>query len=176
MINASHQKKVWIGSNLEQSPTHPSSVNTEHLSLMPDEPEQPYSDMYDGPIHPLRLLKGQDTSLAEWVPYREIYLSVLHDMEAPPNPRVCIKCGGDGMFRPVLCSMCCIEVHQLNPFHKIERWAGTFFEDYSLRLALSCTLAMGENHVPAVDTQAVTYPLAWKMNGKTWTQLDTHHI
>ncbi|KAI6029014.1 hypothetical protein EDC04DRAFT_2605643 [Pisolithus marmoratus] len=29
---------------------------------------------------------------------------------------------------------CCIEVHQLNPFHKIERWAGTFFEDYSLRL------------------------------------------
>ncbi|KAI6039289.1 hypothetical protein EDC04DRAFT_2603277 [Pisolithus marmoratus] len=66
-----------------------------------DEPEQPYSDMYDGPIHPLRLLKGQDTSLAE----------------------------------PVLCSMCCIDVHQLNPFHKIEKWAGTFFEDYSLRLA-----------------------------------------
>ncbi|KAI6010334.1 hypothetical protein EDC04DRAFT_2510232, partial [Pisolithus marmoratus] len=63
---------------------------------------------------------------------REIYLSVLHDMEAPPNPRVCIKCGGDDMFRctecayrPVLCSMFCIEVHQLNPFHKIERWAGT---------------------------------------------------
>ncbi|KAI5998314.1 hypothetical protein EDC04DRAFT_2584947 [Pisolithus marmoratus] len=38
-------------------------------------------------------------------------------------------------YRPVLCSTCCIEVHQLNPFHKIERWAGTFFEDYSLRLA-----------------------------------------
>ncbi|KAI6039424.1 hypothetical protein EDC04DRAFT_2603189 [Pisolithus marmoratus] len=52
-----------------------------------DEPEQPYSDMYDGPIHPLRLPRGQDTSLMEWVPYREIYLSVLHDMEAPPNPR-----------------------------------------------------------------------------------------
>ncbi|KAI6032497.1 hypothetical protein EDC04DRAFT_2605145 [Pisolithus marmoratus] len=43
--------------------------------------------MYDGPIHPLRLPRGQDTSLMEWVPYREIYLSVLHDMEAPPNPR-----------------------------------------------------------------------------------------
>ncbi|KAI6040555.1 hypothetical protein EDC04DRAFT_2534706, partial [Pisolithus marmoratus] len=43
----------------------------------------------------------------------------------------CTECA----HRPVLCSTCCIEVHQLNPFHKIERWAGTFFEDYSLRLA-----------------------------------------
>ncbi|KAI6037476.1 hypothetical protein EDC04DRAFT_2604711 [Pisolithus marmoratus] len=87
-----------------------------------DEPEQPFSDMYDRPIHPLRLPRGQDTSLAEWVPYREIYLSVLHDMEAPPNPRA-------SLVQHVL-----HRSPSVNPFHKIEKWAGTFFEDYSLRL------------------------------------------
>ena len=61
--------------------------------------------------------------------------------EAPPNPRLCSSCGGDGIYRctecahrPVLCTSCCREVHRFLPFHRVEQWNGTFFEESSLRM------------------------------------------
>ena len=36
--------------------------------------------------------------------------------------------------RPIFCIDHCLDAHKLSPFHHIQRWTGTFFEDYSLRL------------------------------------------
>ena len=87
------------------------------------------------------LMQSQDTYLREWLIHKEIFLSVLHDMEAPPEPRVCTMCGNEGIFRctectyrPLVCGSCCITSHEQLPFHQIERWTGRYFEEYSLRL------------------------------------------
>jgi len=76
-----------------------------------------------------------------WLPYKQRYLQVLLDMEAPPHPRVCMLCQGDGTYRcaecihrPLLCSSCCRKEHKLRPFHRVDQWNGTFFEESSLRL------------------------------------------
>ncbi|KIM58616.1 hypothetical protein SCLCIDRAFT_41012, partial [Scleroderma citrinum Foug A] len=80
--------------------------------------------------------------LWEWLPHKQTYLSVMLDMEAPPTPRVCISCGGDGIYRctdcahqPVFCMACCRNQHTLQPFHCVQQWNATFFKDSSLRLA-----------------------------------------
>lgn len=53
-----------------------------------------------------------------------------------PEPRVCKLCQGDGVWRcrdclgkPLLCGQCCQDQHRLQPFHRVQRWNGTFFED-----------------------------------------------
>ncbi|KIM58327.1 hypothetical protein SCLCIDRAFT_97032, partial [Scleroderma citrinum Foug A] len=62
--------------------------------------------------------------------------------EAPPLPRICLLCAGDGSFRctecahrPVFCTSCCRTQHNLLPLHRIEQWNGMFFQESSLRQA-----------------------------------------
>ena len=47
---------------------------------------------------------------------------------APLTPRVCISCGGDGIYRctdcahrPVFCAACCRNQHTLQPFHHVQQ-------------------------------------------------------
>ncbi|KIM64057.1 hypothetical protein SCLCIDRAFT_116023, partial [Scleroderma citrinum Foug A] len=82
-----------------------------------------------------------DSYLSEWLPYKQQYLQVLLDMEAPTYPRVCTLCQGDGTYRctkcihwPLLCSSCCWKEHKLRPFHRVEQWNGTFFEELVVHL------------------------------------------
>ena len=56
--------------------------------------------------------------------------------EGSSDPRVCILCAGEGSWRckdctgkPLLCLHCCREQHQSHPFHRVQHWNGTFFED-----------------------------------------------
>ncbi|KAI6044319.1 hypothetical protein EDC04DRAFT_2561517 [Pisolithus marmoratus] len=79
----------------------------------------------------------------------------------------CTECA----CRPVLCSTCCIEVHQLNPFHKIERWAGAFFEDYSLRL-VGFIMHLGHGGKPCPCSG---YPGCniWPSMEDEWEDMDT---
>ncbi|KIM63799.1 hypothetical protein SCLCIDRAFT_116668, partial [Scleroderma citrinum Foug A] len=92
--------------------------------------------------------------LLEWLPHKARYLSVLLSMEAPPESRICMQCGRDGIFRctecahsPIFCSNCCLDAHELNPFHRIQRWTGTFFEDFSVRL-ISLVIHLGHGGKP----------------------------
>ncbi|KAL4065411.1 hypothetical protein J3A83DRAFT_4100050, partial [Scleroderma citrinum] len=55
---------------------------------------------------------------------------------------ICMSCGGDGIYRcrecsyqPVFCTSCCWAEHKLRPFHRVQQWNGTFFEESSMRLA-----------------------------------------
>ncbi|KAI6140452.1 hypothetical protein BKA82DRAFT_3987469 [Pisolithus tinctorius] len=78
-------------------------------------------------------------------------------MEAPPEPRNCVLCGVDGIFQctecahqPVFCTMCCQAEHKHQPFHRVEQWNGTFFEESSLQLAgLVLHVGHGGKHCPA---------------------------
>ncbi|KIO04339.1 hypothetical protein M404DRAFT_111891, partial [Pisolithus tinctorius Marx 270] len=78
-------------------------------------------------------------------------------MEAPPEPRDCILCGADGIFWCtecahwlVFCTMCCQAEHKHRPFHRVEQWNGTFFEESSLQLAgLVLHVGHGGKHCPA---------------------------
>ncbi|KAL4075503.1 hypothetical protein J3A83DRAFT_4090010 [Scleroderma citrinum] len=40
-----------------------------------------------------------------------------------------------GAYQPVFCTSCCWAEHKLRPFHRVQQWNGTFFEESSLRLA-----------------------------------------
>ncbi|KAL4082105.1 hypothetical protein V8B97DRAFT_1856361, partial [Scleroderma yunnanense] len=82
----------------------------------------------------------------EWLPHQQRYLSILLAMEAPSAPRICMSCGGDGIYRcrecahwPVFCRSCCWAEHKLRPFHRVQQWNGTFFEESFMRL-VSCSM------------------------------------
>ncbi|KAL4066509.1 hypothetical protein J3A83DRAFT_4189812 [Scleroderma citrinum] len=81
LVNAPPQKKVQMG-GVEQSPTQGTTFNPDHATLFPDvEPTETCPITDDVPMQSFRLPRNQ-----EWFPYKEVFLSVLHDMEAPPNP------------------------------------------------------------------------------------------
>ncbi|KAI5996886.1 hypothetical protein F5J12DRAFT_698682, partial [Pisolithus orientalis] len=50
---------------------------------------------------------------------------------------------------PVFCTMCCWAEHKHQPFHRVEQWNGTFFEESSLQLAsLVLHVGHGGKHCP----------------------------
>ncbi|KIN96427.1 hypothetical protein M404DRAFT_163087, partial [Pisolithus tinctorius Marx 270] len=82
--------------------------------------------------------------LQQWLPHQWHYLAILLDMEAPPEPRNCCA------HQPVFCTMCCQAEHKHQPFHRVEQWNGTFFEESSLQLAgLVLHVGHGGKHCPA---------------------------
>ena len=78
--------------------------------------------------------------LQDWLPYRETFISEILDLEAPPVTLSCSHCQiQQGCFRckdcfsqALLCCSCCFAVHSKTPFHRIEKWTGTFFDTTSL--------------------------------------------
>jgi len=64
---------------------------------------------------------------------RNLYLQELLDMNA--SKRVCIICKNEAIWRcldclagPDYCTECCRTSHCQDPFHRIERWTGVFYE------------------------------------------------
>ncbi|KIK76797.1 hypothetical protein PAXRUDRAFT_75518, partial [Paxillus rubicundulus Ve08.2h10] len=62
--------------------------------------------------------------------------------KGPPEPWKCSQCLGDGTYRfwdcfrrPLFCTSCCRENHGTHPFHQVDQWTGTHFQECSLRLA-----------------------------------------
>lgn len=66
---------------------------------------------------------------------RANYLQHLLAGESPPKDRHCSACSiADGLWRckncfgtPSYCTRCCHETHQKLPFHRVERWTGTYY-------------------------------------------------
>ncbi|KIJ05525.1 hypothetical protein PAXINDRAFT_93367, partial [Paxillus involutus ATCC 200175] len=86
-------------------------------------------------------VQSQNDYLREWLPHQQQYLDVLLVQEAPPEPRSCNVCGGDGVYKcsdcfaqPLFCTSCCRQQHLLNPLHRIQQWSGKCFKDSALSL------------------------------------------
>lgn len=70
------------------------------------------------------------------MPRRGVYLETLLQMEGPRDASLnCQSCGHrTGKWRckncfggRLLCGLCCKEVHQNLPFHRVEMWNGRYF-------------------------------------------------
>lgn len=112
--------------------------------------------------------------MRDWLPYKGRYLSVLLDMEAPPESSICMWCGRDGTFRctecayrPIFCGSCCLDAHELSPIHHIQRWTGAFFEDFSLCL-VSHFFEAFHMIIDGVDWLCDVLGSRWKTMPKGW--------
>lgn len=135
--------------NVNQSTSHPSSPLLPDLDIAEDAfdvlPRHRNSTKVRAnsvqEAHPLIPRQTQNDYIREWQDHKQDYLRCLMEMEAPPNPRHCAICGGDGIYRcpecfgcPLYCTRCCREQHHRNPFHRIEQWTGAFFETSSIHI------------------------------------------
>ncbi|TFK58068.1 hypothetical protein BDN72DRAFT_782554, partial [Pluteus cervinus] len=83
--------------------------------------------------------------MAIWLDdHRDDFLRLSLEREAPPDPVVCAQCQGSTIDkelfrcsscfgRPVYCADCMRSKHDRDPFHRIERWSGKYFEDAWLK-------------------------------------------
>ncbi|KAI6144300.1 hypothetical protein BKA82DRAFT_3926007, partial [Pisolithus tinctorius] len=63
--------------------------------------------------------------------------------KAEGAPYRCMDCA----HRPLSCKTCCIEQHKLRPFHRVQKWNGRFFEDFTLWL-VGLVLHLGHAGAP----------------------------
>ena len=83
-----------------------------------------------------------------------MYLQQVVMREGISGDRNCQLCHREGswrcldcFFRPVLCIGCCRQEHQSLPFHRVESWTGTHFED-SWLLHTGLVMNLGHNGNP----------------------------
>ena len=68
--------------------------------------------------------------MRDWLPYREVFLQRLIELEGPQGKRTCAVCLLDWSAwrcidcfgHPSLCTHCCQTRHQADYLHKVERW------------------------------------------------------
>ncbi|KAI0066772.1 hypothetical protein BV25DRAFT_1867938 [Artomyces pyxidatus] len=84
--------------------------------------------------------------LREWLPLRDNFLDELIRLEGlgrHPEVPLCTSCNEveactrctDCIGSPLVCKACLCGAHQLEPFHRVQKWNGSFFADYSLARA-----------------------------------------
>ncbi|KAI0037995.1 hypothetical protein FA95DRAFT_1506217, partial [Auriscalpium vulgare] len=87
--------------------------------------------------------------LQDWLPFREVFIQELLRLEglgegdtlsSCANPTCesgehgyvkCVDCTGGVL----MCRACTVKAHISSPFHRLQRWTGSFFDKYSLREA-----------------------------------------
>ncbi|KAI6148756.1 hypothetical protein BKA82DRAFT_3978415, partial [Pisolithus tinctorius] len=122
----------------------------------------------------------QNDYIHEWLPHKEEFMRVLLELEAPPDPRNCISCGTDGLYRctdclhqPMFCRECCRMTQQCLLFHRVQHWNGEFFEESALHMT-GAQLQLG--HIGAAclsdpsNANGTGGPV--KMNAPEWEDVD----
>ncbi|KAI0054664.1 hypothetical protein BV25DRAFT_1816736 [Artomyces pyxidatus] len=125
------------------------------------------SEQYSLQINPLKL----------WLPYRDAFLDEMirhegmakaevneaegaaglplcHDCKCPGATLRCIDCVAPHMR----CRDCASATHQLSPLHRLQRWNGFFFADYSLSQA-GLVVQLGHDGLPCPHPQTMATPL-----------------
>lgn len=92
--------------------------------------------------------------MRDWLPYRESFLSMLIESEAPKGARECAGCSAqwspwrcvDCLDCPSLCTACCLHRHRYDFLHRIERWtpAGAHKPPEASGLGEECVSGPGE--------------------------------
>ncbi|KAI6000966.1 hypothetical protein F5J12DRAFT_784215 [Pisolithus orientalis] len=132
MVKFTLQKKArYATSQSSESPTRAGSLSIQEPNLVQGNDADLYCYMDDAsPPRTSRIPKSQNSYLEEWLPYKSGYLSVLLDMEAPPNVMACFQ-------------------HKLRLFHWVQKWNGRFFEDFTLWL-VGLVLHLGHAGAPCL--------------------------
>jgi CxC2 like cysteine cluster associated with KDZ transposases len=116
-------------------------------------------------------LKTQHDSLLEWLPHRHQYLDEILALEAPPPTDTCFSCRAhefthrctDCFGHPVFCRACCLDIHERNPYHAIQKWTGDcFIRDSLYNLGLVLHLGHGGQRCPSCKQGE-----DFKMDGET---------
>ncbi|KAH6908047.1 hypothetical protein BKA70DRAFT_1427277 [Coprinopsis sp. MPI-PUGE-AT-0042] len=75
--------------------------------------------------------------MQQWIPKINSHLEVIYASETHEPSTQCSKCGsGDAIWKcitcfasPLLCTTCCKDEHNAQPFHRIKMWTGRFYEN-----------------------------------------------
>jgi CxC2 like cysteine cluster associated with KDZ transposases len=104
--------------------------------------------------------QAQNDYMREYLNKRETYLQRIVMREGVSDIRTCQICQSDGSWRcldcfvrPILCMGCCRDMHKTHPFHRVESWTGTHFED-SWLLHTGFVLNLGHNGDPCPSSIA----------------------
>ncbi|KAI6140526.1 hypothetical protein BKA82DRAFT_4019339 [Pisolithus tinctorius] len=98
MVKFTPRKKArYATGQSNESPTRAGSSSIQEPNLVQGNDADLYCYMDDAsPPRTSRIPKSQNSYLEEWLPYKSRYLSVLLDMEAPPNVMACFVCKAEG--------------------------------------------------------------------------------
>ncbi|KAI6143082.1 hypothetical protein BKA82DRAFT_4017826 [Pisolithus tinctorius] len=114
------KKARYATGQSNESPTRAGSSSIQEPNLVQGNDADLYCYMDDAsPPRTSRIPKSQNSYLEEWLPYKSRYLSVLLDMEAPPDVMACF----------------------------VQKWNGRFFEDFTLQL-VGLVLHLGHAGAP----------------------------
>ncbi|KAI6153826.1 hypothetical protein BKA82DRAFT_4011938 [Pisolithus tinctorius] len=100
--------------------------------------------------------KTQNDYIREWLPHKEEFMKVLLDLEAPPKPQNCARVTHQGLL-----------------FHRVQQWAGNFFEESALHMT-GAELHLGHSgticpsDLPSASRASGTCPI----DGKEWEDMD----
>ncbi|KAI6154969.1 hypothetical protein BKA82DRAFT_4010664 [Pisolithus tinctorius] len=132
MVKFTPRKKArYATGQSNESPTRAGSSSIQEPNLVQGNDADLYCYMDDAsPLRTSRIPKSQNSYLEEWLPYKSRYLSVLLNMEAPPDVMACFQ-------------------HKLRPFHRVQKWNGRFFEDFTLWL-VGLVLHLGHARAPCL--------------------------
>jgi hypothetical protein len=91
--------------------------------------------MFQHHILTVTFVESSNNYMQEWLCHRAEYLDHILAREAPPENPACLSCSmAEGTWKcttcfgnPIYCQKCCADVHQRQPFHRVERWMGTYF-------------------------------------------------
>ncbi|KAI6142698.1 hypothetical protein BKA82DRAFT_4017945 [Pisolithus tinctorius] len=121
MVKFTPRKKArYATGQSNESPTRAGSSSIQEPNLVQGNDADLYCYMDDAsPPRTSRIPKSQNSYLEEWLPYKSRYLSVLLDMEAPPDVMACF----------------------------VQKWNGRFFEDFTLWL-VGLVLHLGHAGAP----------------------------
>lgn len=77
--------------------------------------------------------------MSEWLGFRDTFLNVILQREAPPLRMICTKCPQTLSWRchdcfgePAFCKGCLVQTHANLPFHRVSEWDGHTFYRSSL--------------------------------------------
>ena len=68
--------------------------------------------------------------MRDWLPYRDLFLETIIDLEGPKGLRTCAGCSAnwspwrcmDCLDLPALCTACCLTRHAHDYLHRIKKW------------------------------------------------------
>jgi CxC2 like cysteine cluster associated with KDZ transposases len=109
--------------------------------------------------------KTQNDYLREWKLHRDNYLLELLSLEAGPDNNSCPSCLQDqASFRcydcissAAICQGCCLKIHCAQPFHRIEKWTGLFWQASDLD-TIGIVLHFGHHGLPCPSPPGAGVP------------------